>query len=87
MNYSLSLREVQRAEPQGFPEDIFHCIPRLQSQYRHSHSPNNGSAAAVAKAAVTAVAANVDPAVAGEIIASVEDILASMLTHTCIHSH
>jgi hypothetical protein len=43
---------------------IFHSISQLESQYRHSHLPNNGPAAAVAYAAVTAVAANIDPAVA-----------------------
>ena len=47
--------------PRDFPraQAIFPSISRLESQYRHSHLPNNGSTAAVAYAAVTAVAANV----------------------------
>ena len=63
MKYSLSPREILRAEPEGF-QAIFHSISRLESQYRHSHLANNGPAAAIAYAAVTEVAGNVDPAVA-----------------------
>ena len=62
------------------------CRSRLKSQCRHSHLPNNGSAAAKAKAAVTAVAANEDPSEAVECIASVE-VLAAMLTNSHSHSH
>ena len=62
MKYSLSPR-VQA---------IFHHISQLESQYRHSHLPNIESAATVAKATVTSVPANVDPAVALEIIVFVE---------------
>ena len=43
---------------------IFHRISRLESQYRHSQLPNNGSTAAVAVDTVVAVAANVNIAVA-----------------------
>ena len=44
--YSLSPWEI----PQDFPraQAIFHRISRLESQYRHSQLPNNGSTAAVA---------------------------------------
>ena len=42
---------------------IFPSISRLESQHRHSHSPNNESTAAVAYAAVAAVTANIDAAV------------------------
>ena len=38
-------------------------MARLESQYRHSHLPNNGSTTAVAYAAVTEVAENIDAAV------------------------
>ena len=41
-----------------------YSITRLKSQYRRSHLPNNGSADAVAYAAVTAIAAYVDADVA-----------------------
>ena len=65
-------------------------ISRLESQNRHFHIPNNGFAAAVAYAAVTAVAANEDPALVN-LIASVEEVLAAMVTRTHsnspIHSH
>ena len=59
----------------------------LQSQYRHSHLPNNELIAAVEYAAVTAVAANVYPNVPLEITASVEEIIAEMLTHNHCNSH
>ena len=69
-------------------EAILHSISQLESQYRHSHLPNNGPAAAVAYAEV---AANEDPAVAVELIASVEAVLAAMLTcsygNSRSHSH
>ena len=66
MKYSLSPRNSRGQSPRDFPmaQAIFHSISQLESQYRHSHLPNNGPAAAVAYAAVTAVAANIDPAVA-----------------------
>ena len=75
MKYSLSPREIPRAEPRDFPraQAIFHCISRLESQYKHSQLPNNGSAAAVAVDAVIAVVAcNPNLAVAVEVVASVE---------------
>ena len=59
---------------------IFHSISQLESQYRHSHLANNGPVLAVAYAEVTAVSGNVDIAVAIELIASVETVLAAMLT-------
>ena len=49
---------------------IFPRISRLESKYRHSHLPNNGSTAAVAYAAVTAVTANIDADLPLELIAS-----------------
>ena len=51
MKYSLSPRDFPRAQA------IFHRISRLESQYRHSQLPNNGSAAAVVVDAVLAVVA------------------------------
>ena len=54
-------------------QDIFHSTSRLESLYTHSHIPNNGPGTAVAYDAITAVAANVDSAVALELIASEED--------------
>jgi len=50
---------------------------------------NNGPALAVAYAEVTAVSGNVDIAVAVELIASVETVLAAMLTcsQSNIRSH
>ena len=65
---------------------IFPSISRLESQYRHSHLPNNGSTAAVAYAAVTAVTANIDAAVPLELIASLEEIIAAMLVHSHCNS-
>ena len=79
MKYSLSPRDFPRAQA------IFHSISRLESQYRHSHLANNGPALAVAYAEVTAVSGNVDIAIAVELIASVEAVLATMLT--CIQSN
>ena len=61
---------------------IFHSISRLESQYRHSHLPNNGFAVEVANAAVSAVAANEDPALAVKLIASVEEVFAAMVTRS-----
>ena len=56
-------------------------FPRAQAIFhRHSHLPNNGFAAAVAYAAVTTVAANENPALAVNLIASVEEVLAAMVT-------
>ena len=55
-------------------------LSRLESQNRHFHIPKNGFAAAVAYAAVAAVAANKDPALAVKLIASVEEVLAAMVT-------
>ena len=68
MKYSLSPRA----------QALFQSISRLESQYRHSHLPNNGSTATAAYAAVTTV----DPAVPLELIASVEEIIAAMLTQS-----
>ena len=83
MKYSLSPRDFPRAQA------IFHSISRLESQYRHSHLPNNGPALAVAYAEVTAVSGNVDIAVAVKLIASVETVLAAILTcsQSSIHSY
>ena len=83
MKYSLSPREIPRAKA------IFQSISRLESQYRHSHLANNGPALAVAYAEVTAVSGNLDIAVAVELIASVETVLAAMLTcsQSNIRSH
>ena len=85
MEYSLSLREIPREEPKGFPKGSAYVSQyiRLESQYRHSHLANNGPALAVAYAEVTAVSGNVDIAVAVELIDSVETVLAAMLT--CSH--
>ena len=49
--------------------------------------PSNVSAAAEAYAMVAVVAANVYPAIAVELIASVEAVLAAMLTHIHSNSH
>ena len=85
MKYSRSPRDFSRAEA------IFQSISRLEPQYRHSHLPNNGPAVIliVAYAAVNAVCANVDPAVAAELIPSTEAVLAAMLTcsHRSSRSH
>ena len=62
MKYSLSTKEIPRDFPRA--QAIFHRISRLESQYRHSQLPNNGSTAAVAVDTVVAVAANVNIAVA-----------------------
>ena len=43
VKYSISLRDLPRAQA------IVHRISRFESQYRHSHLPNNGSAATIAK--------------------------------------
>ena len=59
-------------------EAIFDSISRLNSQYRYSHLPNNGFATAVVYAAVTA--ANEDPTLPVKLIASVEEVLAAMIT-------
>ena len=68
--------------PRDFPRSqaLFHSISRLASQYRHSHSPNNGFAAAVAYAAVPTVAAKENHALPVKLIASVEEVLAAMVT-------
>ena len=66
---------------------MFIWLFNLLWQYRHSYSPNNGSSAAVEYAAVTAVAANVDPAVPLELIASVEKQIAEILTYSHCNSH
>ena len=47
-----------------FSVAIFHSISQLETQFGHSHLPNNGSAAAVAYAAVAVVPASVDAAIA-----------------------
>ena len=79
--------------PWDFPQAqaIFHSISRLESQYRHSHLANHGPALVVAYAEVTALSGNIDIAVAVKLIASVEAVLAAMLTctqcHICSHSH
>ena len=69
--------------PLDFPraQAIFHSISWIKSQYRHSHLPNDEHAAAVVYNVVTAVAANVDAAVAVDLIASVERVISAMLTH------
>ena len=36
MNYSMTTREILRAEPQGFPDSSSY-ISRPESYYRHSH--------------------------------------------------
>ena len=74
MKYSLRPRDFPKAQT------IFHSISRLESQYRHSNLANNGPALAVVYAEVTAVSGNVDIAVAVELIASVEAVLAAMFT-------
>ena len=68
--------------PSDFPRDqaIFHSKSQLESQYKHSHLDNNGPALAIAYAEVTAVSGNVDIAIAVELIASVEAVLAAILT-------
>ena len=77
--------------PSSFPraQAIFHSISRFESQYRHSHLANNGPALAVAYAEVAAVSGNVDIAVSVKLIASVETVLAAMLTcsRSNIRSH
>ena len=76
MKYSLSPTKIPWAKPEGFPEGqaIFHSISQLAAQYRHSHLPKNGFAAAVAYAAVTAIAATTDLTLAVKFIASVEEV-------------
>ena len=70
---------------------VFPCTPllssryrlstsQLESQYRHSHIAKVGPALTVAYAEVTTVSGNVDIDVAVELIASVEAVLAAMLT-------
>ena len=83
MKYSLSPRDFPRAQA------IVHSISQIESQYRHSHLANNGPALAVAYAEVSSVSGNVDTAVAVELIASVEAVLAAMLTcsQSNIRSH
>ena len=49
--------------------------------------PINGSTAAVAHAAVTAVTAYIDAAVPLELFASLEEIIAVMMTHSHCNSH
>ena len=91
MKYSLSPREIPRAEPKGFPEGsgyISQYIPTRVTIQTFSFSYNR-PALAVAYADVTAVSGNVDIAVAVELIASVDTVLASMLTcsQSNIRSH
>ena len=81
VKYSLSSREIP------WDQAIFHSISRLESQYKHSHQPNNGSPAAVAYAAVTAVTANIDAPVPLKLVASLEEIIAAMLTRSKRNSH
>ena len=46
---------------------MFHRVSRLESQYRHSQLPNNGSAAAVVEdAVIVVVACNLNLSVAVE---------------------
>ena len=87
MKYSLSPREIQRDFPRA--QAIFHSISQLKSQYKHSHLAINGPALAVEYAVVTAVSGNVDITKAVELNASVEAVLAAMLTcsQSKIHSH
>ena len=66
---------------------IFPILSQLESQYRHSHLPNNGSTAVLAYAAVHAVAANIDAAVPLELIVSLKEIIAALLTHSHCNSH
>ena len=74
MKYSLSPRKIPSAEPEGFLEGsgYFSIYP--------DSSHNTAAAAAVSYAEVTAVAVNKDPALAEELIAVVEAVLAVMLT-------
>ena len=83
VKYILSPRDFQRAQA------IFHSISRLESQYGLSHLANNGPALAEAYAEVTAVSGILDIAVAIELIASVETVLAAMMTcsRSNIRSH
>ena len=69
IQYSLSPREIPRAEPDGFPEGSGYISQyiQLESQYKHFHLPYNGSAAAVSYAAVTAIADIVNAGVAVEL--------------------
>ena len=87
MKYSLSPRKILRYFPRA--QVIFHSISRLESQYRHSHVANPGLALVVEYTEVTAVSGNVDIVVAVELIASLEAVLAAMLTcsQSNIHSH
>ena len=82
MKYSLSLTEVLRDFTRA--QAIFYTISRLEAQYRYYNLPSNGFAAAVAYAAVTVVV-DEDPALAVELIASVEEVLAVKVT--CSHSN
>ena len=77
--------QSQRDFPRA--QGIFHSISQLGSHYRHSQLPNNRFATAVACAAVTAVATNEFPVLAVKLIASVEEILAAMVTHSHSNSH
>ena len=81
MKYSLSPRDFLTAQA------LLHGISQLESYYKHYHLSKNGFAAAVTYVAVTAVAANEDPALAVMLITSVEEILAAMVTRSLSHSH
>ena len=60
-SWGRSLRDFPRAQA------IFHRVSRLESQYRHSQLPNNGSAAAVVEdAVIVVVACNLNLSVAVE---------------------
>ena len=78
--------DKRRDIPRNFlrAQTIFHSLSQLKSQYRHSHLVNNGPALAVAYS-------EVDIAVAVKCIASVEAVLAAILTwsqsNICSHSH
>ena len=90
-NIARAWRKSWERSPRDFPRDqaIFHSKSQLESQYKHSHLANNGTALAIAYTEVIAVSVNVDNATAVELIASVEAVLAAMLTcsQSTIQSH
>ena len=99
-NIAWALAKSLDLRPWDFPraQAIFHRISLLlslystqisqfKSQYRHSHLLKNGSAAVVSYVAVTAVGANVNVAVAVELDAWVEKVLACNHSKSSSHSH
>ena len=87
LNIPVVMFQEKCLKPSHWVLDVFDSISWRESQYKHSHLPNNWSAAAVAYAAVTAVTVKVNPAIAVEWIASVEEVLAKMLTLSHSNSH